>query len=29
MKALTRNTLLALPLALLLAVVLPRHGPFG
>jgi hypothetical protein len=29
MKALTRNTLLALPLALLLVVVLPRHGTFG
>lgn len=29
MKALTRNTLLALPLALLLVVVLPRHGAFG
>ncbi len=29
MKALTRNTLLALPLALLLAAVLPGHGAFG
>jgi hypothetical protein len=29
MKALTRNTLLAVPLALLLVVVLPRHGAFG
>jgi hypothetical protein len=29
MKALTRNTLLALPLALLLVAVLPRHGTFG
>lgn len=29
MKALTRNTLLALPLALLLVAVLPRHGAFG
>src|SRR5438132_7611856 len=29
MKALTRNTLLAIPLALLLAAVLPGHGAFG
>jgi hypothetical protein len=29
MKALTRNTLLAAALALLLVVVLPRHGTFG
>jgi len=29
MKALTRNTLLALPLALLLVALLPRHGTFG
>jgi hypothetical protein len=29
MKALTRNTLLALLLALLLAAVLPGHGTFG
>jgi hypothetical protein len=29
MKALTRNTLLALPLALLLAAVLPRRAGFG
>src|SRR2546426_5702869 len=29
MKALTRNTLLAVPLALLLAAVLPGHGAFG
>jgi len=29
MKALTRNTLLAVPLALLLSVVLPGHGSFG
>jgi hypothetical protein len=29
MKALTRNTLLAVPLALLLVAVLPRHGTFG
>src|SRR5260370_35577531 len=29
MKALTINTLLALPLALLLAAVLPGHGAFG
>jgi hypothetical protein len=29
MKALTRNTLLALALALLLAAVLPGHGAFG
>jgi len=29
MKALTRKTLLALLLALLLVVVLPRHGVFG
>jgi len=29
MKALTRNTLLAVPLALLLAAVLPGHGSFG
>jgi hypothetical protein len=27
MKALTRNTLLAVPLSLLLYAVLPRHGP--
>lgn len=27
MKALTRNTLLAVPLALVLFAVLPRHGP--
>jgi len=29
MKALTRNALLAAPLALLLAAVLPGHGAFG
>jgi len=29
MKAPTRNTLLALPLALLLVALLPRHGTFG
>jgi len=29
MNALTRNTLLAVPLALLLAAVLPGHGAFG
>lgn len=29
MKALTRNTLLAVPLALLILVVLPRHSSFG
>src|SRR5258707_11485637 len=29
MKALPRNTLLAAPLALLLAAVLPGHGTFG
>ena len=29
MKALTRNTLLAVPLALLLVAVLPRRGTFG
>ena len=29
MKALTRNTLLAVPLALLLAAVLPSRGAFG
>src|SRR5258705_12182969 len=29
MKALTRNTLLAIPLALLLAAVLPGQGTFG
>jgi hypothetical protein len=29
MKALTRNTLLAVPLALLLAAVLPGQGAFG
>lgn len=29
MKALTRNTLLALPLALVLVAVLPRRGAFG
>ena len=29
MKALTRNTLLAVPLALLVVVLLPRHGAFG
>jgi len=28
MKALTRNTLLAIPLALVILVVLPRHGTF-
>ena len=29
MKALTRNTLLAVPLALLFVTVLPRHGTLG
>ena len=29
MKALTRNTLLAVPLALLLSALLPGHGSFG
>jgi len=29
MKALTRNTLLSVPLGLLLVAVLPRHGVFG
>jgi len=29
MKALTRNTLLAVPLALLIMTVLPRQGSFG